>query len=60
MADEDNKNCSAHKVKIKNLEDYQKVQNGRLGRIEKRIDKIFYLAVALLGTVIGNLVVYLI
>lgn len=52
----EDKNCSAHEAKIESLENYQKVQNGRLGRIEKRINKIFYLGVGLLCTVIGNLI----
>jgi hypothetical protein len=50
---------SAHEERLKNLEDYQKKQNGHLEKIEKKLDTIYDWLIKLLGGAIVSLILLL-
>ena len=50
--------CPA-KPEVENLKDWQERQNGHLGRIEKKVDRLLYWLLGSMGSVIAVLFAFL-
>jgi len=48
---------SGHEERITSLEKYQKTQNGQLRDVNHKIDKLLYLVIATLLTVVGGFII---